>query len=184
MLHDLKKSRARRHLSDPAYGFLFEDDDSGSVTVLAGTTDSFEPANAQLTGLAAVRIVGKRMYLSQGLFLNDLAGAVPPHDLATALPALLTLMGGRPLVGYYLSFLLEILDRSVRALIGTELPQTRIDVSALYYEQKSRNFTKEAVDLRFGSILADLGLPERGPATPRNEAISIGMIYLKLHAAP
>ena len=48
MLSDLRKSFNRRHLTDPSFGFLFDEDASGEVVVLAVGATSFEPAQAEL----------------------------------------------------------------------------------------------------------------------------------------
>ena len=68
-----------------------------------------------------------------GLLEADVADARPMSDI---LPELLRFIGGRPLVGYYIDFDVEMLEKHVLELIGIQLPNPRIEVSGLYYERK------------------------------------------------
>ena len=76
------------------------------------------------------------------------------------LPDLLRFIGSRPLVGFYLEFDVAMLNRHVRRLLGIGLPNAQIEVSGTYYERKYGDAPPGTeVDLRFMSILEDLGLP-------------------------
>ena len=70
MLSDLRKSFNRRHLTDPSYGFLFDEDASGEVVVLAVGASSFEPAQAELLEITAIVIQGSRLLTSSRLHLK------------------------------------------------------------------------------------------------------------------
>jgi DNA polymerase-3 subunit epsilon len=182
MLSDLRKSLSRRHLTDPAFGFLLEEDTSGEVVSLACATSSFEPEQAELRGFAAILIRGNRLLTSQRLELTFGPDGVPAVE---AVARLLHFIGSRPLVGYYLDFAVDRLDRTVKPLVGIPLPNPRIEVSSLYYDRRIRTVSKSAVDLRFDTILRDLDLPERGATpTPFADAVASGLIYLKLHQLP
>jgi DNA polymerase-3 subunit epsilon len=181
MLSDLRKSFNRRHLTDSAFGFLFDEDTSGEVVVLSVGATSFDYAQADLLEVTAIVIQGNRLLTSarfhQKVGAQD--GSVDANPGAVAL-ALLRFIGSRPLVGYYLDFAVNLLDRIVRPLIGVQIPNSRVEVSSLYYDQRRVPAGKTPADLRFDSILRDLDLPERGASGSFDDAVSAGLIYLTL----
>ena len=83
-------------------------------------------------------------------------------------------------MGYYLNFAINLLDRIVRPVIGVQIPNDRIEVSSLYYDQRRVPASRTPADLRFDSILRDLDLPERGASGSLDDAVSAGLIYLTL----
>jgi DNA polymerase-3 subunit epsilon len=180
MLSDLGKSFNRRHLTDPSFGFLFDEDASGEVVVLAVGATSFEPAQAELLEITAIVIQGSRLLTSSKLHLKVGEQAVSAKEAALAL---LRFAGSRPLVGYYLDFAVSLLDRIVRPVIGVQIPNDRIEVSSLYYDQRRVPAGRNPADLRFDSILRDLDLPERGASGSFDDAVSAGLIYLTLKAS-
>jgi DNA polymerase III subunit epsilon len=177
MLSDLRKSFNRRHLTDPSYGFLFDEDSSGEVVVLAVGASSFEPAQAELLEITAIVIQGSRLLTSSRLHLKV---GEQVDSVEEAALALLRFAGSRPLVGYYLNFAVNLLDRIVRPMIGIQIPNDRIEVSSLYYDQRRVPSSRTPADLRFDSILRDLDLPERGASGSLDDAVSSGLIYLTL----
>ena len=109
---------------------------------------------------------------------RDVADAQP---MRRVLPDLLRFIGGRPLVGYYIDFDVRMLDKYTMHLIETKLPNPQIEVSALYYDRKYGNAPSDgSFDLRFASILADLGIPPLVAHDALNDAIMAGMAYLAL----
>ena len=109
---------------------------------------------------------------------RDVADAQPMRQV---LPGLLRFIGGRPLVGYYIDFDVRMLDKYAMDLIETKLPNRQIEVSALYYDRKYRDAPPGSTfDLRFVSILADLGIPQLEAHDALNDAIMAGMAYLTL----
>jgi DNA polymerase-3 subunit epsilon len=184
MLSDLRKSLNRRHLTDPAFGFLFDEDTSGDAVVLAVGASSFEPEQAELQEIVAIVARGNRLLTSQRLHLKigpvkNGQNGVPARDAAAAV---LRFAGSRPLVGYFLDFAVNLLDRTVRPMIGVTIPNERIEVSSLYYDRRRGNTGRAAPDLRFDAILRDLDLPERGTPGPFADAVSAGLIYLTLQS--
>ena len=97
------------------------------------------------------------------------------------LPDLLRFIGGRPIVGYYIDFDIRMLDKYVLRQIQTKLPNPRIEVSEMYYAS-STTVPRETrcYDLRFSSILADLGIPSLGQHDALNDTLMTAMIYLQL----
>ncbi len=90
-------------------------------------------------------------------------------------------IGSRPLVGYYLEFDTKMLDKHILPFIQIGLPNKRIEVSELYYERKYGNAPPgTAIDLRFTSILEDLGLPNLGQHNALNDALMTAEMYVIL----
>lgn len=112
---------------------------------------------------------------------RDVAQGIAPED---AVQRLLHFIGSRPLVGYYLAFDVAMIDRVLFPLLGMGLPQPKIEVSALYYDFKNRQRTgyerEAAIDLRFDTLMKDLGLPMRPAHDALNDAVMAGLAFLKL----
>ena len=97
------------------------------------------------------------------------------------LPDLLRFIGGRPLVGYYLDFDVAMLNKHVRRFLGVDLPNPRIETSALYYERKYGDAPPGTqVDLSFASLLDDLKLPMLDRHDAYSDALMTAMAYLAL----
>jgi DNA polymerase III subunit epsilon len=187
----------RRRL-DPAYAFLLEPPPPGECVALDCETTGLDRKKADIVSIAAVRIRGDRILTSErfvrtlrpsalmnpdaikvhGLRSADVASALSAEE---AIPEFLRFVGSRPLVGYYLDFDVAMLDRHVRFFTGVGLPNERIETSALYYELKFAGAPPGSqVDLRFASMLADLGLPLAGQHDAYSDALMTAMAYLAL----
>lgn len=195
--------RARARLRDPAYDFLFAAEHPGEVVVFDTETTGLDRRRSDIISLAAIRIRGNRLLLSQRLELVVRPSAemeraavavhgLRPMDVAGGLPAreamdrFLRFIGARPLVGYYLEFDVAMVNRVIRPWLGVNLPNRAIEVSALYYDRVIRErSTRDAlytgtVDLSFTRILAELDLPELPAHEALNDAVMTGLMYLKL----
>jgi DNA polymerase-3 subunit epsilon len=97
---------------------------------------------------------------------------------------LLEFVGSRPLVGYYLEFDVAMLNREIWPLLGVRLPQRKIEVSAMYYDFKNRQLPVAQrggmIDLRFATMMADLGLPLREAHDALNDAVMAALAFIKL----
>ncbi|WP_158046994.1 3'-5' exonuclease [Skermanella pratensis] len=182
MLSDLRKSLNRRYLTDPAYAFLFDEDTSGESVALAVGASSFDAEHADLLEVVAIPIRGNRLLTSQRLHLK--VGPSAPDsaspDQEQAALELLRFVGARPLVGYFLTFAVALIDRLVKPRIGVQTPNSVVEVSGLYYDHHRPSAGRPTADLRFDAILRDLDLPERGTPGPLADAVSSGLIYLTL----
>ncbi|RAI59110.1 3'-5' exonuclease [Roseicella frigidaeris] len=189
----------RASLGDHAYKFLFEPGPPGEAVALDCETTGLDPRRDEILAVAAVRIRGNRILTSERfqaivrpeagqpgaesikvhqLRRRDLVDARPMRQL---LPALLRFIGGRPLVGYYIDFDIRMLDRAAMDLIEVKLPNPRIEVSALYYDRKYGDAPPGTVfDLRFASLLRDLGIPPLPAHDALNDAVMAAMAYLAL----
>ncbi|MBM6583880.1 3'-5' exonuclease [Microvirga sp. BT689] len=188
----------RATLADHAYRFLFEPGPPDEVVVLDCETTGLNPRFDEVIAVAAIVIRGNRIMTSEAyralirtdrvlppesikvhrLRARDVAEGRPMHQV---LPELLRFIGGRPIVGYYVDFDVRMLDRYVLRYIEAKLPNRRIEVSEIYYALKYGGAPPGTVlDLRFRSILADLGIPSLALHDPFNDALMTAMMYVQL----
>jgi DNA polymerase-3 subunit epsilon len=77
-----------------------------------------------------------------------------------------------------------MIDRALFPLLGMGLPQTRNEVSAMYYDYKFRQLAPHqqdrTIDLRFVTLMNDLGLPLRAAHDALNDAIMAALAFIKL----
>ena len=189
----------RASLADHSYKFLFRPGPEGEAVSLDCETTGLDPRVDDIITVAAVRIRGDRILLSERfeatvrpedarsssdaikihrLRERDVEGAEAVHRV---LPELLRFIGGRPLVGYYIDFDVRMLDKYALWLLQTKLPNPQIEVSSLYYERKYGDAPPgTSIDLSFASILRDLGIPPLEQHDALNDAVMAAMIYLEL----
>jgi DNA polymerase-3 subunit epsilon len=197
----LRRRWALQRLADPHYAFLFDAAPPDEWVTLDCETTGLDVRNDKIIAIGAVRIQGQRLLTSQRLELlvrtqrtmsgdnilvhrlreSDVAAGLAP---AQAMRQLLDFIGSRPLVGYYLEFDVAMLNRELLPLLGIRLPQRQIEVSAMYYDFKNRQLPAHQrggdIDLRFATLMQDLGLPLRDAHDAINDAVMAGMAFLKL----
>lgn len=202
-LAQLRRQWLLYHLADPAYAFLFDPPPPGEWVALDCETTGLNVRSDEIIAIGAVRIVGQRILTSERLELlvrpdkgvpadsvrihrlreRDVAQGLP---LAEAMHQLLRFIGSRPLVGYFLEFDVAMLNRALWPLLGIGLPQPKIEVSALYYEHKFRQLPpyqqqgNADIDLRFATLMDDLGLPRREAHDALNDAVMAALAFIKL----
>lgn len=192
------------HLGDPRYAFMWEPPPPDEWVALDCETTGLDRRRDEIVAIAAVRIRGNRILTSERLELlvrpekravspeavrvhrlreRDVAGGIAPEE---AMHRLLRFIGSRPLVGYYLEFDVAMIDRVLFPMLGMGLPQPKIEVSGLYYDLKNRQRTgyeREAqIDLRFDTMMRELGLPAWPAHDALNDAVTAGLAFLKLRA--
>jgi len=198
MLRKIRSGIDRILLADKSYSFLFEQDDTGEVVSLDCETTGFNTVADDVISIAAIKIRGSRILTSQAfqavirpttpmeanaikvhhLREQDLARAQPMRKV---LPDFLHFIGSRPLVGYWIAFDVRMLNKYLFNFLNIHLPNRRIDVSALYYDRKYRNAPPgSAIDLRYLSILKDLGLPPLPQHDALNDALGAAQMYVIL----
>lgn len=133
---------------------------------------SFDAATAAPRVIAALPMRGNRILTSQALLVTLGHG----RETAEAVERLRALIGQRPLVGYFLDFTATLVER----LLGTPLPNPRIEVSALFYEHKTRARGKYAVDLRLDRLVEELDLPVRPSGDAYGTALAAALACLRL----
>ena len=201
--HALKREWLLYHLGDPAFRFMFDPPPANEWVALDCETTGLNMRSDEIIAIGAVRIVGNRIMTSERLELlvrpergvsgdsirihrlreRDVAEGLP---IDQALKRLMHFIGSRPLVGYYLEFDVAMLNRALFPMLGQGLPQPKIEVSGLYYDYKFRQLpahqhqSNPTIDLRFATLLNDLGLPLREAHDALNDAVMAALAFVKL----
>lgn len=197
-LNQLRRAINRFALADRNYAFLFGPEVAGEVVSLDCETTGFDPWVDEIVSIAAIRVARGRIHTSSAfralvrpesairpasikihrLREQDVADAQSMQDV---LPALLNFIGSRPLVGYWIEFDIRMLDKYLLSMLNIRVPNRSIDVSRLYYDRKYAKATPGTqIDLRYASILADLGLPSRPQHDAFEDALGAAEMYLLL----
>ena len=197
----LKKEWLLYHLGDDRFRFMWDAPPGNEWVALDCETTGLNVRTDEIISIAAVRISGNRIMTSERLELlvrperrvspdsvrihqlreQDLAHGMAAEE---ALVQLMHFIGSRPLVGYYLEFDLAMIDRALFPLLGMGLPQTRHEVSAMYYDYKFRQLPphqqEQTIDLRFATLMRDLDLPLRDAHDALNDAVMAALAFVKL----
>lgn len=191
------------HLGLPEFRFMFDAPPPQEWVALDCETTGLNARSDEIISIGAVRIVGNRILTSERLELlvrpekGVSADSVRIHrlrekDVAQGLPIdealkrLMHFIGSRPLVGYYLEFDVAMINRALFPMLGMGLPQPQIEVSALYYDYKFRQLppyqqhANANIDLRFATLMHELGLPQRDAHDALNDAVMAGLAFIKL----
>ncbi|MDO8767851.1 MAG: 3'-5' exonuclease [Burkholderiaceae bacterium] len=199
----LKRAWLLYHLGDPTFRFMFDPPPDDEWVALDCETTGLNVRTDEIISIGAVRIVGNRIMTSERLELlvrperGVSANSVRIHrlrerDVAEGLPIdealkrLMHFIGSRPLVGYYLEFDVAMLNRALFPMLGQGLPQPKIEVSGLYYDYKFRQLPayqqqdNASIDLRFATLMHDLGLPQREAHDALNDAVMAALAFIKL----
>ena len=203
LIERLRRGWQRRQLTDPRWRFLLDEPPPNEWVALDCETTGLDTRHDEIVAIGAVRIVGQRILTSERLELlvrpekgvsaesirvhrlrqQDVQTGVP---VAEAMQRLLHFIGARPLVGYYLEFDVAMINRALRATLGLTLPQEKIEVSRLYYDHKFRQLPpyrqhdQADIDLRFATIMSELGLPTRDAHDALNDAVMAALAFIKL----
>lgn len=192
------------HLADEHFAFMYDAPPADEWVALDCETTGLDVRHDEIVSIGAVRIAGNRLLTSQRLELlvrpekslkvssmrvhrlreSDVAQGMPPQQ---AMRQLLDFIGSRPLVGYYLEFDVAMLNREIWPMLGVHLPQRKIEVSAMYYDYKLRQMPahlrgEQQIDLRFATIMDELGLPQREAHDALNDAVMAGLAFIKLRS--
>jgi DNA polymerase-3 subunit epsilon len=199
----LKREWMIYHLALPEFRFMYDEPPPNEWVSLDCETTGLNVGTDEIISIGAVRIVGNKIMTSERLELlvrpekGVSADSVRIHrlreqDVAQGLPIeeamkqLMRFIGSRPLVGYYLEFDVAMLNRAIWRLLGVNLPQPAIEVSAMYYDHKFRQLPpyqqqgNPDIDLRFDTLMADLNLPVREAHDALNDAVMAAMAFIKL----
>jgi DNA polymerase-3 subunit epsilon len=191
------------HLGLPEFRFMFDASPPNEWVSLDCETTGLNVSSDEIISIGAVRIVGDKIMTSERFEVlvrperGVSADSVRIHrlreqDVAQGLPVdeamkqLLRFIGSRPLVGYFLEFDVAMLNRAIWPILGQGLPQSKIEVSALYYDHKFRQMlpyeqqTNPNIDLRFTTLMSDLDLPMRDAHDALNDAVMAAMAFIKL----
>lgn len=189
------------HLAEPDFAFMFDPEPRDEWVAIDCETTGLDVSRDQVVAIGAVRIAGNRVLTSERLELlvrperkvsresvrvhmlreRDVAQGI---DQVQAMRRLLQFIGSRPLVGYYLEFDVAMLNREIWPLLGVRLPQRKLEVSAMYYDYKNRRLPlherDRMIDLRFATMMSELGLPLREAHDALNDAVMAALAFIKL----
>lgn len=198
MLGFIKRKLAWSALRDRSYEFLFQDMGDEEVVSVDCETTGLNPLKDDIVSIGAVKIRGNVILTREAFNIKvkpraELTGkSIRIHQITKSevadgasirseLPAFLRFIGNRPLVGYWISFDMRMINKEVFKMLNITLQNRTIDVSDMYYERKySKAPPNTKIDLRFAAILDDLQLPPLQAHDALNDAISTAQIYLVL----
>ncbi len=192
-----KKRRDFKRLKDREFEFLFQKSDDDTVVVFDTETTGLNPKKDEILSIGAVKIKENKIITSHTfeVYLKNTKEIDPksievhqirPCDLKDAkeseeaIKEFLYFIGSSKLVGYYLEFDIEMINKYTRPLLGIELPNETVEVSELYFDKTITLIPQGNIDLRFDTIIQSLDLPRMGAHNAVNDAIMTAMIYLKL----
>lgn len=104
-------------------------------------------------------------------------------QLEQALRQLLAFIGDRPLLGYYLSFDVAVLNRHLRQLFDRQLHNPSIEISSLYHRKVSLHFPDAHIDLRFDTLARAL-MPVSGRHTALGDAQAVALMFMRPFSGP
>ena len=187
----------RKKLKDENYAFLFDEAPENEYIVYDTETTGLNPKVDEILSIGAVLIRDNKIITSEKfeIFVKprkeiseesikihqirniDLANGSEPNE---ALDKFLHFIGSRTLVGYYLEFDVNMINKYLKPYLGIKLPHKQIEVSGIYHDKKIKFIPDALIDLRFDTIMKDLELPIFGKHDAINDAIMTAMIYIKL----
>lgn len=186
-----------RRLREPYRSLLREDD--GVLVSIDCETTSLKVSDAELLSIAAVCIEGHRIRSSDAFYTlikpqqapdrqNICVHGLRPCDFSEGLPLqealqkFLRFIGGRTLLGYYLQYDLAVLNKYLRPILGTALPNYEMEVSAYYYDWRFADYPGAYIDLRWETMIRNLHVPLLPRHDAMNDAITVAMMYLALQS--
>jgi DNA polymerase-3 subunit epsilon len=198
MLKTLYRAWQKRKLKDPAYQYLFEPASRAGVVSIDCETTGLNPKKDEIITLAAIRVIGNDILTSESMHLTlrpnqpingaaitihrlrncDVAHGLEPTE---AIKQFLTFIGSSPLLGYYLEFDVALINRIVKPLLGINLPNQQIELSAIYHDAVIGLIPQHHIDLRFETIRKKLDIPDLGAHDAFADALMVAMAYIKLN---
>ena len=186
-----------RRLPTPYQDWLSEDD--GALVSIDCETTSLKVKEAEILSIAAVRIEGNRLRTRDAFYAlikpqrapdrqNVQVHGLRPRDFSQGLPLqqalqdFLRFIGGRALLGYYLQYDVAVLNKALKPMLGTALPNKQIEVSGHYYDWRFASYPDGYIDLRWDTMISTLGIPALPRHDAMNDAITAAMMYLALQA--
>lgn len=197
MFERFLRNRERKKLTDPHYGFLFEEQPGERVSFDCETT-GLDVKEAEILSIGAVKIRGNRVLASESFYVlvkpenpmkaaNITVHGLRPTDLSDGIPVeeavrqLLEFIGGRELVGYYLEYDVAMINKFMKPILGIQLPNKQTDVSSLFHRwQSKQNAHDSYVDLSMDSMFKKLKLPDLPRHNALNDSINVALMYLLL----
>lgn len=202
MFENFRRNIKISKLNDKKFSFIFDKDiKENEYVVLDTETTGLNPKKDEILSIGAVKVKDNKIISSESfeIFIKPIQDInhesikihhIVPSDLENgvtiddALEKLLYFIGNLPIVGYYISFDIKILNTYLKDFIGTSLHNEAIELSSMYYKRYRKKSAHEFVDLKFDTIMKNLNIPMLGKHDALNDAIMSAMIFLKLQKMP
>jgi len=186
-----------QRLQKPYQSLLSEDD--GALVSIDCETTSLKVKEAEILSIAAVYVEGNRIRTRDAFYTLVKPQQGPDHEnvrvhglrpsdcseglpLEEALQKLLQFIGGRKLLGYYLKYDVAVLNKYLKPMLGTVLPNYELEVSGRYYDWRFADYPGGYIDLRWETIIKNLRLPQLPRHDAMNDVITVAMMYLALQS--
>lgn len=198
MLNNIKQYFNKKKLTDPKYKYLFDEYEGDELVCFDCETTGLNPKIDDIISIGAVKIKGNNIDLQNKFerFVKPknaamISDAIKIHhirevdllnaeDIDDVIEEFLDFVGNRPLVGYYLSFDIAMVNKYIKPKIGIKLPNIENEVSSIYYDKVSKYHNID-IDLKFKTIMDNLDLPFMKAHDATNDAIMTALIYIKLN---
>ncbi len=202
MIKRVKSFINRAKIKDEKYLYLLnETKDSDEIVSLDLETTGLNPKKDEILSIGAVKIKDNRVLInesfeafvkpkgdisSQSIKIHhirpcDLDDAL---DIKDAITSLIDFIGNRKILGYYIKFDFEFINRYIKEITGIKLPNETIELSSYYFKRKRRASAYEFVDLKFDTILRELDIPQLYKHDALNDAVMTAMMFIKLKTIP
>ena len=197
MFKSIKKYLNKKALKDRKYSYLLEEYRGLEYVVFDCETTGLDVNNDEIISIGAVIVKDNKIELSKRFHLfaksnkNLSEESIKIHkirecDLENAkeidevIEEFLDFIKNRTLVGYYLEFDIDMVNRYIEPKVGFKLPNKTIEVSELYYNKMLKKYPNGNIDLRFDTILNRLNLPALPKHSALNDAIMTALMFVKL----
>jgi len=198
MINHIKQYFSKRKLTDQKYQYLFDKYEGDEFVCFDCETTGLNPKIDDIISIGAVKIKGNTIDIQNKFerFVKPknaamVSEAIKIHhireidllnagDIDDVIEEFLDFIGNRPLVGYYLSFDIAMVNKYIKPKIGIKLPNIPNEVSSIYYDKVSKYHSID-IDLSFKSIMDNLDLPFLRAHDATNDAIMTALIYIKLN---
>lgn len=197
VLEDIKHWWGRKNLKEEKFLPLFERYEGNEVIVFDTETTGLDPKNDEMISIGALKVRDNQILFNErfdivvkptkminekSITIHHLRHCDVEHGMTPqeAVEAFIEFAGNRPLVGYYIDFDYAMINNVFKKMSGANLPNKTVEISGLYFDHKIGRIPQGNVDLRFDTILSDLGLPKLGKHDALNDAIMTALIYIKL----
>lgn len=201
MIKKIKHLYKKSKLTNSDYEFLFDTPLENEFVSLDCETTGLNVKKSEILSMGAVKINDNKIELNNSFerFMTPTCEIpsdsikihhIRPCDIADSMEAkiaieeLLHFIGNRTIIGYYIDFDIAMINKYAKEILGTTLPNRRIELSSMYYKRHRKKSSHEFVDLKFDTIMQNLDLPKLGQHDALNDAIMSAMIYLKLKNIP
>ena len=201
MFRSIKNYFNKKNLKDSNYLYLFDEPNNEEYICFDCETTGLNPKVDDIVSIGAV-IIRNNTIVSSKKFVKFVkpktklqAEAIKIHhirecdlidaeDIDKVIMEFLEFIGNRTLVGYFLEFDIEMINKYLKPKLGINLPNKALEVSAIYHDYKIERIPQSNIDLRFNTIMNELKIPSLGKHDAYNDALMTSMIFIKLRNLP